>query len=310
MQDKAHEEQLRSSIAKALLYSDIFSYPLTSNEILQRLSTNHTCLEEVEDTLGAMKNDGAVFQFDEYFALRNEQDLALRRNAGNELARNVLPRALRRGRLLYAFPFIRSVMISGSLSKNYMDRESDVDYFVITEPGRLWVSRFFVALFKRLFFLNSRKMFCVNYYIDYDHLEIEEKNIFTATELATLIPVCGGQYYARLMQKNQWLMEYFPNYIQSTSDERALRGPLLRRLLEITINPIGDWLDTVTFHLALRRYIRLYGHMFSKEDFNVAFKSRKDVSKNHDHHFQKHITELYNTKVERFVNGRPKHAVS
>ena len=310
MQEKGHKEQLRSSIAKALLYSDIFSYPLTANEILQRLSTNHTSLDEIQDTLGAMKNDGTVFQFDEYFALRNEQDLALRRNTGNELARNVLPRALRRGRLLYAFPFIRAVMIAGSLSKNYMDNDSDVDYFVITEPGRLWVSRFLVALFKRLFFFNSRKMFCVNYYIDYEHLEIEEKNIFTATELATLILVCGGQYYERLMQQNQWLMEYFPNYIQPAPDERTLRGPLLKRLLEITINPIGDWLDTVTFRLASRRYIRLYGHMFSKEDFNVAFKSRKDVSKNHNQHFQKHITELYNSKVERFVNDRPKHAVS
>jgi len=310
MNDRGHREQLESSIAIALLYSDIFSYPLTASEVFQRLSTNHTSVTEVEVVLHSMKSEGIVYQFDDFFSIRNERALAHRRNSGNERARTVLPRALRRGRLLFTFPFIRAVMISGSLSKNYMDNDSDVDYFVITEPGRLWVSRLCVALFKRIFLLNSRKFFCVNYYIDHKDLEIEEKNIFTATELASLIPVCGTKYYSKLIEKNQWIRGFFPNYANSPAAEHAEAVSAFKRLAEKLINLVGDGLDDWTFRMASRRYRKLYGHLFPEEDFNVAFKSRKGVSKNHDRNFQKHVTELFNSKVEKFVKDHPQLAGS
>lgn len=310
MQDLVHQEQLQSSIVRALLYSDIFSYPLTAHEIFERLSTNHTCLEEVKDELATMTASRIVFQFDNFFALRNELVLAQRRNSGNQRAQLALPSALKRGRLLHGFPFIRSVMISGSLAKNFMDEDSDVDYFVITEPGRLWVARFFVALFKRVFLFNSRKRFCVNYYIDHRSLEIEEKNIFTAIELATLIPVSGGKYYDNLIQENQWVLRFFPNYTAPSGKSLADSSSIFKRFSEMLLHPIGDWLDAWVFQIAFDRYRRRYGHMFSKEDFDIAFKSRKEVSKNHDRHFQKHITELYQSKVERFVTDHPKFVSS
>lgn len=306
MQDHAHQEQLQSSIVRALLYSDIFSYPLTAGEIYERLSTNHTCIAEVDEALKAMKSSRIVYQFDGYFTLRDEEALARRRSCGNERAQMILPRALKRGRLLYAFPFIRAVMISGSLAKNFMDEDSDVDYFVITEPGRLWVARFFVALFKRVFLLNSRKRFCVNYYIDHRNLEIEEKNIFTAIELATLIPVCGGKYYDNLIAENRWVSRYLPNYTSASGKNIPDPGSIFKRSAEMLIHPVGDLLDTWIFRIASDRYRRRYGHLFPKEDFDVAFKSRKGVSKNHDRHFQKHITELYQSKVERFMKDHPK----
>lgn len=310
MQNSANHEELKSSIIKALLYSDIFSYPLTANEIYQRLSTNHTTTAEVAGELCAMKQSGLVFQFDEYFTLRDDRTLAARRNIGNDRARKILPRALARGRLLYSFPFIRAVMISGSLAKNYMDEDSDVDFFVVTEPGRLWVARFCVALFKRVFLLNSHKRFCVNYYIDHHNLEIEEKNIFTAMELASLVPVCGWGIYEQLITDNKWLFGYFPNYDTLRSGEVSDRTPGIRLFLEALLNPFGNRFDDWAFRIAFKRFRKLYEKMFSKEDFDVAFKSRKGISKNHDRHFQKHITELYRNKIERFTKDHPQIVLS
>jgi len=310
MQQNDHREQLQSSIAKALLYSDIFSYPLTAEEVFLRLPTNHTCIEEVEAELELMTRDGIVFQFGNFFAIRNEKDLAARRTNGNNRARTILPIALRRGRLLNQFPFIRSVMISGSLSKNYMDDDSDVDFFVITAPGRLWIARFIVAAFKRIFLRNSHKRFCVNYYIDDAHLEIEEKNIFTATELVTLIPVGNVEGHAKLIESNRWIQDFFPNFNspggrQSTNQ----RSSWMKRLAELAIEPIGDFLDNRILQIAHRRAKKRHSHKFSPADFEIAFKSRKDISKNHERHFQKHITELFDRKVERFQEERQSHIV-
>src|SRR4029453_8923510 len=97
--------------------------------------------------------------------------------------------------LIASFPYVRCVCISGSLSKKYFDDTTDIDFFVITKPGRLWVCRTFLILFKKLFLLNSKKYFCINYFIDSDNLEIPDQNIFTATELTTLIPMHDYELY-------------------------------------------------------------------------------------------------------------------
>jgi hypothetical protein len=311
MTDIIEKEQLQSSIAKALLYSDIFSYPLTAEEVYRRLPTNHTHVDEVREALGRMKQNGLVFQFGDFFSIRNEQELESRRSAGNRLARKIMPKAIRRGQLLIKFPFIRAVMISGSLSKNYMDEDSDMDYFVIAAPGRLWIARLILAAFKRIFFRNSNKSLCVNYWVDSDHLEIEEKNIFTATELATLIPVANTSDYAAFISSNLWINDYYPNHSCASAESAITARPSwFKRTVESFIDPAGEILNGYILKIALRRYQRRYAHLFSASDFTIAFKSRKGISKNHDRHYQKHITELYYSKLERFKLDHPQSHVA
>ena len=93
-----------------------------------------------------------------------------------------------------------------------MDEKSDLDFFIITAPKRLWIARTLLVMYKRFFLFNSHKYFCVNYFVDEDHLEIEEKNLFTATELATVIPLYGQVHYTNLLKANPWLKRFFPNY--------------------------------------------------------------------------------------------------
>ncbi len=91
-----------------------------------------------------------------------------------------------------------------------MDERSDLDFFIITAPNRLWIARTLLVLYKRVFLANSHKHFCVNYFIDEKHLEIEEKNLFTATELATVIPLYGSKQYENLQGVNSWLARILP----------------------------------------------------------------------------------------------------
>src|SRR5690606_3777846 len=103
---------------------------------------------------------------------------------GNLMANKFSDIARKKAKLISQFPFVRGVMASGSLSKGYADEKSDIDFFIITIPNRLWIARTLLVLYKRIFLLNSHKFFCVNYFVDEKHLGIEEKNLFTATELA------------------------------------------------------------------------------------------------------------------------------
>lgn len=291
---------MRRAIIKTLLYSDIFQYPLTSQEIFDRLEVRCDRKETVERELQQLVASNIVFRFDDFYTLQDDVSLAIRRSAGNAMARNIMPRAIRRSRLIYSFPFVRAVMISGSLSKDFMDKNADIDFFMVTEPGKVWLTRGLLALFQRIVLLNSHKYFCVNYYIDHDHLRLDERNIFTATELITLKPICGNEHYEALIRENDWIKEYYPQFRPSVPASKKAFAWWPKRFLEILLSPFASALDAFVMKRISQRTQRIYGNQFEKKDFDVAFKTAPHVSKNHRGNYQRKITDKFNQRVAAF----------
>jgi hypothetical protein len=293
---------LSKSILKTLLYFDIFQYPLTRTEIFKHLSTNHVTPNEVAMELASLSNQSLVYPMADFFSVQNNSGLGSRRMKGNQMASESLLLAKKQGALISKFPFVRAVLASGSLSKDYMDEHSDLDFFVITKPNRLWIARMLLVLYKKIFLYNSHKYFCINYYIDEDHLEIDEKNIFTATELVTLIPLYGKEHYGQLIVANQWIKKYLPNHTGRSVDHVAAHRPSwMKRRLEDVINLVGaNYLEQVFMGLLANRWEKRYRPAYSKPDFEVAFKAKEYVSKGHPNNHQKKILEAYEQKLTEF----------
>ena len=224
-------------ILRTLLYFDIFNYPLKSEEVFKFLGIPALDKSIVTSRLSSLTDQKIIFQFGELFSLKNDNALIDRRLKGNKEADKYLILAQKKANFISKFPFVRAVLASGSLSKGYMDEGSDLDFFIITAPNRLWIARTLLVLYKRVFLANSHKHFCVNYFIDEKHLEIEEKNLFTATELATVIPLYGSKQYENLQGVNSWLLEFFPNYTpRSISDVPPLKLSWPKKVFEGVIN--------------------------------------------------------------------------
>jgi hypothetical protein len=291
------------SVLKALLYYDIFDYPLTRKEVFTWLSTNHVTEPESHATLTQLCAEKYIYQLGNFFSIQNNASLAERREKGNQEAAKFLKVAQRQANFIHSFPFVRSVMASGSLSKNYMDENSDLDFFIITSPGRLWIARTLLIFYKRTFLFNSHKYFCVNYFVDEHHLEIEEKNIYTATELSTLIPLSGDSYYPLLFNDNTWIKDFFPNHVTSFSEhEKSHEKKKIKSVLEELINFLGgDRLDTFFMHLTFQRWKRMYEKKYDVADFQIAFKTKKYASKNHPNFYQKKVMDLYKEKLVNFA---------
>ncbi len=293
---------LAESILRTILYYDIFNYPLKADEVYRFLPTKHLPKSTIEFELKELSAKGYIFQFGDLFSVQNKNELAQRRIAGNDEATKLLEVAKRKGKFISSFPFVRGVLASGSLSKGYMDENSDLDFFIITKPGRLWIARMILVLYKRVFLFNSHKYFCVNYFVDTDHLEIEEKNLFTATELATVIPLCSPDLYIKLLRNNAWLPQFFPNFTQRPVDTvQSTSNGSIKKLLEGIIDIAGGnrW-ENYFMKLSLKRWEHIYREHYKKDDFQVAFKSKKHASKNHPRHFQKKVIELYQEKIDSF----------
>jgi hypothetical protein len=306
MREEIHSE-LSRAVIKPLLYSDIFNYPLTAVEIFERLEIPCKDLDVVERELHHLVDMQILFRFGDLYSLHNDVSLAHRRQAGNKMAKDIMPRAIRRSRLIFSFPFVRAVMISGSLSKDFMEKSGDIDFFIITAPGTVWITRGLLALFQRLVLFNSHKYFCVNYYLDHDHLSLDERNIFTATEVITLKPMCGNEYYEALIRNNDWVKRYYPRFTPPTSESKTTLPWWPKRLFEALLRPFAPTLDALVMKKLTQRARRLHAHRYEQRDFEVAFKATPHVSKNHAGNYQRRITDKFYQRMNSFF-GEVIHA--
>jgi hypothetical protein len=291
------EDDLDNDVLKTLLYFDIFKYPLKPEETLRFLQRAGVTLQQVDASLNNLAAGGIVHKFDPYYSLCASDENVVRRVNGNREAERITPFARKRGALIASFPFVKAVMASGSFSKDYMDEKSDLDFFVITSAGKLWIAKTLLAIYKRVFLRNSHKYFCTNYFVDEEHMEISEKNLFTATELATLVPLVNYPAYERLIRSNGWVREFLPNFIPRKMEHKVVRRNILRSLVEAFFIPFAALIEKMLMRLSASRLKRLYSRQFTLDDFNIAFKSTSGTSKSHPRNFQAKVMDLYHRKL-------------
>jgi hypothetical protein len=299
LNDEFNLNHLGHDIIRTLAYYDIFSYPLTAEEIYYNLGNNHTSLEEITYELKNLTSNNIVYSKGEFFQLIDDEKYIHRRRNGNELAKKRLKTARKVSDFISRFPFIRGILLSGSISKGFMEVDSDIDYFVITHPNRVWFSRLMLMLFKKIFLFNSKKIFCINYFVDSENLEIEEKNIFTATEIVTLLPTFGKDIYEEFYKKNFWVKQFYPNYPKRETKEVIDRknGNIKLLLEKILGKKFGDKIDDFAMTI-FDKFNRTKYKNYDKEEFLVAFKSSKKESKHHPKFFQKRVLEEFNQKLK------------
>ena len=291
----------QSDIIRALLYFDIFDYPLKREEIKKFMASSPN--GEFDRQFNDLINSGYINQVGrDFYGIAPEQSNASRRIKGNLLAEKKMKSARRMSRLISYFPFVRCIMLSGSISKGFMEANSDVDFFIITAPKKLWIARTLLILFKRLFLLNSRKLFCVNYFLDSESMEIEEKNIFTAIECATLIPTYNSEYYTKFWNENSWVSNYLPNTtIRDTTGVISNKAFPFKWLIEkLLSNRLGDFLDQYFMNITLKHWNSRYSKELDEGDFKVAFKTKRNVSKSHPQFFQKKVLNTLASKQKEY----------
>ncbi len=286
-------------VLKTMSYFDIFNYPLTIKEIERSLFQEENF--EPEPVLTSLVEKGIVFQSDQYFTLRNEPALVSDRILNEQRAQRYMKRVPLFVRIISAFPFTRAVFVSGSLSKGAVGKKGDVDYFIVTAKDRLWLNRTLLILFKKVFLLNSRKFFCINYFVTEDEMEIPDKNQFTAMEVAHLIPVYNKAVCDQFMERNSWFKEFLPNFKRELEVEILEKHSRIKNLLEDWLSSsLGESLDDYFFKITLKRWRKKFSHM-SDEEFELALRSKKNVSKHHPSNFQEAVLSELDLRISKFM---------
>ena len=292
---------------KPLLYFSLFRHPLTEEEIFAFSETESR--EQIKKELNLLIKNEVIYFIDGFYLVENEESHVKRRLQGNKMAKEIFSKANKVSKFISKFPFVEGVGISGSLSKGYYDDEGDIDFFIITSPNRLWIARTLLILYKKIFLLNSRKFFCVNYFISTNALEIDEKNRFTATELVTLMPMYGNGSFHDFYKQNTWVHSFLPNktITEGLVNMNPVSKPLFTKLTEKALNnKLGEKLDAFFLKITYKKW-KMKFKKFNQKQFNIALKSTKDVSKHHPLNFQRKVIDRLNVKYEECLENHNIH---
>jgi len=293
--------QLRESILKVVAYFDLFNYPITLEEIRHFLD-QPVRGDVLPAALEFLLDKQLLWQHDQYYSCKNDPQLVERRKQGNHMAVEQLKKAMRMSRILAWFPYVRGVGISGSLSKNFAYKGSDLDFFIITAANRLWIARSIQHLcFRPLVWLGLRHLCCLNYYIDEEALIIEERNVFTAVEVVTLLPTEGNDIFHKFFSSNEWISKYLPNSQFRPIPENEIAFPLLKRSIEwLFNNSVGERIDNWLQGYFYERWTKLFKRNIlspTKGFISGAYVASKHVSKPLPHQFQQKILTRYQENV-------------
>ncbi|GAB4221667.1 MAG: hypothetical protein Kow0075_17240 [Salibacteraceae bacterium] len=302
------------AVLQALVYFDLFKHPLREDEVHHFAPYKTLSMEVCKTAIEWLVKNNLAYHIDGYYTLVNDPERIKRRLKGKERADAVIEKAKQCGKTIHRFPFVRGVMISGSLSKGYADDTTDFDFFIVTHHNRLWISRFLLTMWRKTLRKEERKNYCFNYFIADDNLFIPDHNIFTAVELTTLLPIAGITLAEKLVSSNTWAREILPNKavhldLSLCEAETKLRPSFTERLLKGTL---GDWLDKLFFNIMSTWWRRKYA---GYDNFELNFRSGKSVSKQHEKAFQdkvlKRFEERWNemqSKLKKVKNNAPNTA--
>lgn len=294
---------LQEPVLRTLAYYDLFDYPLTTSEVYTFLPVGNIQEEALSAALHAMAMEGVIREANGYWFLPHRSKLSVERRIEMEIHGQKMWKMARRiSMVMRHVPFVRGIFISGQLCRYIADRNSDIDYFVVTEPSRLWIVRCILVLFRRVVLLNNRKYFCVNYYVTSDNLKIQERNPYVACEVASVKPMFNRELFEEFMQENTWISDYFPNFSMSRIKildgvEKASR---IQKKIELCLpNKIALWLDIRLMKLTRAFWQRKFP-THSQRAHEISLRTRRNESRAHPNDVSAIILQKYYEGLRRY----------
>jgi hypothetical protein len=139
------------------------------------------------------------------------------------------------------------VAITGSLAMKNADEGKDVDYMVVTAPNHLWTCRALSLLVARFAKLEGVSL-CPNYLVTTNAMDLKERSLYVAHELAQMIPLSGMEVYRAMWRLNSWVRDYLPNVLNEPEMQQGMPPPqsysVFQKALEMFLNlPVGAWFE-------------------------------------------------------------------
>lgn len=230
----AGSDTLNTAILQTLTYSDHFNFPLTREEVFIRLITP-TAVSRVQfdKAINALVKARLISSKGEYLYLLGRSSLVPLRTHAKILSLPLLKKAKMLSSQLGNFPGILAIYLTGSLAMSNTDGRSDIDFMIITKPGKLWTTRLMLTIYTSLTRLrrtpqsrNHAGKLCLNLYLTPNSylLPPHKRSLYTAYELIQAVPLYDPlNTHVDLLSSNSWIYNFLPNAPKRTVPKRKSR---------------------------------------------------------------------------------------
>ncbi|MBV7327658.1 hypothetical protein KFU94_05245 [Chloroflexi bacterium TSY] len=199
-----------SAVLQTVAYADVFDFAISAEEIHRYLINIPASIQDIRATLSKLVPH-SLFEHNGYYTLPNRQSNIDVRQQRERNAESLWPYAITYGQAIARLPFVRMIAVTGSLAVDNVDSDADIDYLIVTKPGRLWICRALVIQFVVKPAAKRGHIVCPNYFMTEQALTLYNHNLYTARELAQMIPLFGLDIYQEMRHKNRWTTQFLPN---------------------------------------------------------------------------------------------------
>ena len=239
---------LREAIQWTVTYGSIFDYPLTRDEVYRFLMAPGGSRAEVEAAIDHELSRGNGLESNGRFLYPAGQfGMVGTRLRRDRCAREAWAHARRYAYLIWMLPYVRMVAITGSLAMNNVEDGDDIDLMIVTEPGRLWMTRGMILVVVKFARLRGHTL-CPNYILSSRALTLEQRDSYAAHELAQMEPLYGKHTARRLWNENAWCRDFLPNSRwrgdESSGEDLPWILSRAKSLAETVLRlPAGSWIE-------------------------------------------------------------------
>jgi len=224
---------LEQSILRTLAYFDLFSFPLSAEELYCFLwRPPALAKDDFLNQLNFLVEQKKIGNQDGFYFLLGTEANVAERIRREKISEKKMKKARRAARLLSLVPFLNAVFLCNSVAAGTANEKSDIDFLVITYPGRLWIvrslSNFLLRITGMRTYGNSlANRVCLSFFVtekkmDLANLRATEEDIHFAYWLHQTIPLFDPYYLWRdFIKANQWTARYLP-YVKNYKKEVAL----------------------------------------------------------------------------------------
>lgn len=258
------KEEQRQKLAEAIIstlgFFSLYNLPLSAKRIYELLLGARSTQAEADQMLAFLAQQNQIVREGNLFALKRWNSAEY--NANQLELTHKWQKIDRYFYWLAILPFVRQISVINSLALGTADSDSDIDFFVVTRPNRLYFVRsVIIVLFRLLGIYKTRQKikdrFCFGFFIsqtkeDLYPLLLKPEDPYLVFWLANLRPILGKSEYGRLMDENSWIKTYFPNLepinrLTTVKDSNVfIKG--IKFALEILL-----WLPSLLFEPILRK---------------------------------------------------------
>jgi hypothetical protein len=307
------ERLLHKAIVRTVAYFDMFDFPVTDFEVWKFLSekcgyievrnilnsmslrgagslanssgqaaqSQQGALTEIASPRGGARNGSNVIETKNgFYFLKGREEIIRTRLDRYNFTNRKFKRALRVAKIYRLIPWIKMISVSNIIGAHNLKDESDIDFFIITAKGKIWLTRFFSAGLAKILGLrpsegNSRDKICLNFYASEEAMNLEKfmlngrsdkeaefphgisaseaQDIYFIYWLANLITIYEkGDMYKKFIQANGWLKNYLPNWQPVLSSDRRTVRSGENKAYKAMINLIFGHLEKILKNIQLK----------------------------------------------------------